>query len=80
MTYHGHWQEVAPDLLSFTLSAHHPPTTPPPLTLLPLRYPYHLPFLSPPLSEGPGSPTSPHHRACGLSWHSQCSGPIAPDV
>ena len=64
MTYHGHWWEVAPDLLSFTLSAHHPPMTPStrePLNPLPPdsappRYPYHLPFLSPPFSEGPGSP------------------------
>ena len=61
-------------------SLHREPSNPLPIDSAPLQYPYHLPFLSPPLSEGPGSSTSPHHHARGLSWHSQCSGPIAPKV
>lgn len=83
VTYHGHWQEGSPRSLSSPSSSppshdsSWEPSKPLPSRLCPPRYPYHLPFLSPPLSEGPWVPPPAPPPCRGLCWHSQGSGPIA---
>lgn len=85
------WYKVAPDLLSFTLPAHHPSTTPStrePSSPILIHSAPHCGILTTCLSSAhsstrcPGLPLvpPPPRHTCGLAGHPQSSGSAAPNV